>query len=285
MLSTMWNACRARTDVLRITAILLLALTCWAAGSPLDPFVGRDFWKDHASGQELADLKNILGDVPKGLLMPPDPWRVWKTDHAGQVRYIVLLGEDAATIPGGSSACIEIFDAARKKVGSSWFQTGWRNIFVAGELENDMVVISTAPVINGRNIAKEYFSIGGDRVRLVRIEDDKGALVQNEYVFPNSEIGPVPEANDVDAWAGLLESKDTADVLAALVFLGGRHITGPEQAFASEPHESQYAGLFQQLVAGARIQTDIQHLIESGNAWVKQAAVLAARPPRERPFQ
>jgi hypothetical protein len=41
-----------------------------------------------------------------------------------------------------------------------------------------------APLINGRNLAREYFAIGNDGLQVVRMENDKGEAVQNEYVFP-----------------------------------------------------------------------------------------------------
>jgi hypothetical protein len=139
--------------------------------------------------------------------------------------------------------------------------------------------------INGRNVAKEYFAVGGDRLRFVRMENDEGEAVQNEYVYPNFEIGIVPAGNTEEEWASMLESVDKADVLSALVFLGGRHITEPQRHFASEPAESKYAGLFRQLIGSPRIRELIARLRHSENEWVRQAALLALRGPRDRLLQ
>jgi hypothetical protein len=150
---------------------------------------------------------------------------------------------------------------------------------------SDVIVLKTARVVNGPNITREYFALSNDRLRFVRMENDKGIAVQNEYIFPNQEIGIVPAINTVDEWASLLESKDKADVLSALVFLGGRHLTEPERHFASEPQGSKWAGLFQQLVGSPLIRGLITRLSNSDDQWVRQAALLATRGPRERLFQ
>lgn len=271
------------------------ALLAFAAGAlgqaqttELDRFVGRDLWKDRLPDREQQRLDEIVGEVPKGLIMEPDPWHVWTTDRAGRTRYVVLLGEPEFGTPGGSSACVQLFDAAAKRIGSWSFQTGWRitldsaSFELSSDLANDMIVLHMSRFINGRNVAKEYFAINHDRLQFVRMEDDKGEAVQNEYVFPNFEIGSHPDANTVDQWAAMLESSDMADVLSALVFLGGRHIAEPQRHFAPEPQESGYAQLFQRLIANARIRGLIDRLCDSPNEWVRQAAVLAARRPRER---
>lgn len=80
----------------------------------------------------------------------------------------------------------------------------------------------------------------------------------------------------------MLQSADKASVLSTLVFLGGRHTTEPQRHFVPEPAESKYAGLFQQLIGSPRIRDLIAALGHSDNEWVRQAAVLAARGPRER---
>ena len=128
------------------------------------------------------------------------------------------------------------------------FQAGWRIALVSASIEyshdlaTDLVVLHTIPVINGLNVAKEYFAISNDQIRVIRIENDKGKLTQNEYIFANYEIGVGPTANNVDEWERLLKSKDKSDVLSALVFLGGRHIDGPDQDFGPGPHESTVSG-------------------------------------------
>jgi hypothetical protein len=183
-----------------------------------------------------------------------------------------------------------LFEAGGRNVISQCFQTGWRNVLVAASfdystsLASDVVVLHTVAVINGRPIAKEYFAVSQDRILLVRLENDKSEIVQNEYVYPNYEIGLLPDAKTIAQWGDLLQSKDVADVLSALTFLGGRHLREPSRNFDGEPRESKYAEMFQRLLDNPRIREMIAHLGVSDNEWVRQAAALAARGPRERPL-
>jgi hypothetical protein len=252
----------------------------------LDRYVGRDLWKQRLSKDEQLSLERIVGKVPKGQMTEPVPWHVWKTKSHEPTRYIVLLGESLILIPGGSSACVQLFDSTTRRINSWSFQVGWRADLYDASMEysddfaSDMIILRTAPVINGRNITKEYFSLKNDRLRFVRLENDKGALVQNEYVFPNYEIGIIPDAKTVEEWAALLQSEDKADVLSALIFLSGKHIDEPEKQLLPGPHESNYVGLYKKLTRSARIHDLVEHLAESENNWVRQAALLVTSKPK-----
>ncbi len=273
-----------------ILAVLGSVVSAHAQQAVLDRLDGKDLWNDTVSHSDLSRLEEIVGEVPKGYFAPPIPWRVWRVQNGAEARYIVLLGERESGIPGGSSACIKLFDATGARVKSWSFQTGWRMNLSSASLESsagfdgDLIVIHIQRLINGRNIAREYFALSHDSLRFVRMEDDNGRAVQNEYVYPNFEIGGIPEANGVDEWLKLLESSDRADVLSALMFLGGRHLAEPERRLLPDPKESKYAGLFQQLIGDPRIRADVERLRQSDNQWVREAAELAARGPRERPL-
>jgi hypothetical protein len=235
-------------------------------------------------------LDELVDKVPEGsIIMEPVPWHIWKRTHDGQTRYIVLLGKPLVIIPDGSSACVQLFDATANKINTWSFQTGWRislydaSIEYSTDLASDLILLQAAPVINGRNVAKEYFAPSNDRLRFIRMENDKGDLIQNEYVFPNYEIGTVPDANTADQWVRLLESKDKADVLSALVFLRGKHIDEPERRLLPGPHESSYVELFRGLISYPRISALIARLSNSDSEWVMKAALLAARGPHNDP--
>lgn len=240
------------SSVCRLTprdAIVLCALVSALGGpasihaqtSELDRFVGRDLWKDRLPKSEQSRLDRVVGKVPKGDIMEPTPWHVWKTNHNGVTRYIVLLGEPEMIVPGGSSACVLLFDAASKRINNWCFQTGWRMTLDSASFEfstdlgSDLIVLHMVRFINGRNVAKEYFAIISDRVQFVRMENDQGVAVQNEYVFPNFEIGIVPAGNTEDEWVGMLKSADKASVLSALVFL--REGTSPNLRDTSHPNQ------------------------------------------------
>lgn len=275
-------------------AAVSISVIAHAQSPRLDQFVGRDLWKQRPSKSEREYLNDLVGSLPAsgGVEMEPAPWHVWKATRDGQTRYIILLGAPEFIVPGGSSACVQVFDPLAKKLSSWSFQTGHRITFVDASIEHssplatDLIVLHMSRFINGRNIAKEYFALDHDRLRLIRLEDDQGKLTQNEYVFPNYEIGLVPDAKTVEEWARLLESGDKSDVLSALIFLGGRHLDGPDRGYGGGPGplESKYAALFLQVIASPRIHDIIERLTNSDDEWIKEAAGLAAREPRARPF-
>jgi hypothetical protein len=275
-------------------AILPAILFCAAISAQTalpDSLVGKDLWKHPPTRAQLAQLQRLLEPIPKGFMMEPAPWHIWKLGHESEMRYVVLLGEGPMSIPGGTSVCIQLFDAASTRIESWSFQTGWRNFLIDASIESPVqldtrvLVLRASPVINGRDIAKEYYSLGDDRLRLVRLEDSKGAAVQNEYVFRDYEIGLIPSGHSVEDWARLLQSKDKADVLSALVFLGGRHLDEKERMILPGAHESSYAALFEQLINAPSIHDLIVELTNSGTPWIREAAILAARDPRQRRLQ
>jgi hypothetical protein len=64
-----------------------------AQTTELDRFVGKDLWKNPPSKREQTHLAELIGKVPKGQMMEPQPWHVWRIQSDGQARYLVLLGE------------------------------------------------------------------------------------------------------------------------------------------------------------------------------------------------
>jgi hypothetical protein len=263
--------------------LFLAALTAYSQSTWLDPFVGIDLWK--TTPAERSRIQQIFETPPQGVVVPPKPWHVWRTDRSGQPRDVVLLGERMLSRPGGSSACIQLFDAGAKKIGSWSFHTGWRidlmtaSIEYSSDLASDLVILHA--VSDGAVHLIEYFAVSRDRVRFVRMENAEGAQVQNEYVYLNDEIGIMPEANTTFQWSQLLESDDKADVLSALVFLSGKHSDDPQRRplpgprLIPPPHESKYVDLYYELLKNERIREQIRRLGTSDNSWIREAAALA----------
>ncbi len=230
----------------------------------------------------------MLGEIPKTFDSTPLPWHVWRTDRDQQTRYVVLLGGTAATIPGGASARVHLFDRSGKSIDAWSFNVGWRIFLYDASFEystalaSNLIVLHTAKTINGRDVAKEILAIDKDRPLLVRLENSKGETIPNEYIISEIEVNVTPNAKSVEVFVTLLESSDKADVLSALVFLGGRHLDDPRWIRLPGPHESKYAAVFQEVIGDPRIQASIMRLTMSDNDWIKQAARLAARGPRDR---
>lgn len=257
----------------------------------LDALLGRDLWKDRPVPRDLALLDRLVGNVPKGFVTEPVPWRIWKTDRNGAPRYIVILAEDLFLIPGGSSACLVVLDAVtlQRRREILCFQTGWRMYpsdatfeFSSDLDDSHLIVLHISRFINGPDISKEYFVLtNDDRLRLIRLEDGKGKAFPNNYLYSNYEIGMVPAAAAPQDWLNLLHSKSRVDVLSVLVFLGGNHIADHPSFI---PNRSKYADLFDSLDRNPKIRERIAQLTLSPDPWIREAALLASRK-RDRPFQ
>jgi hypothetical protein len=275
------------TKLLRtaIAGLFFFLPSARAQTSELDRFVGVDFWNPRLPEKELMRLYDLSGIDPLEMCVETmlDPWHMWKTGVSGSTRYIFLLGGPMLIIPGRSSACIRLFDSSAKLLGSWTFQTGWRIQLVSATseyskvLSGNVIVLHMAPVINGRNVAKEFFALANDQLRLVRIENNEGESIHNECVLPDYGIGLVPQAKDLNEWLAILESKSLPDVMSALLFLGGQHVDGTAQTLKLQ------GDAIQRMLGDRRLGAVIERLSESPNEWVRQAAALAARRGRE-PF-
>lgn len=272
--------------MLAVAGLLGHAAPVCGQATALDAFVGRDLWEDTLSAEERALLNKIVGETPEDFRLPRSPRNVWKTARDGSPRYVVFLAETLVIIPGESSACVLLLDGKLQRLGNWCFQTGWRlsptraSFEFSAALGCDLLTLEITRYVNGCNVTKEYLALCDDRLQFLRIEGEEGEAVQNEYVYPHYEIGFPPEAKTEEAWIGLLQSGRKTDTLSALVFLGGRHIA--ERPFFSG--ESKYAGFFEQLMSSPRIRESIAALANSEDEWIRQAARLASRGPRDRPF-
>src|SRR5439155_7131891 len=121
----------------------------------------------------------------------PTPWHVWKFNTPKhEPRYVVFSGQTIFMIPGTSSASIVLLSASGAEVGSWHFSTGWRIDIKSArtsfddKLRTQLITVSTAPVINGRDVAQQHFALMDDKLYFIRMEDSKGRLIRNHYFFP-----------------------------------------------------------------------------------------------------
>ncbi|MFN7923955.1 MAG: hypothetical protein U0Q16_27890 [Bryobacteraceae bacterium] len=273
-----------------LAAGMLLAWVALSQHPLLDRISGVDLWDNPLSAEDQSQLSALLGEIPKGYMAPPAPRYVWTSNQSGRTRYFALLAESVMVIPGGSTARVVLLDAGGRQILGRSFQTGWRmtpgraTFRYSPGLGRDLVALDMERFANGRNIAREYFAISGDDLHLIRLEDDKREAVQNDCVYPNYEIGFAPPAKTVAEFVRMLESNDKTEVLAALVFLGGRHLTDSRR-LAFGYRESVHAQTFRTVIADARIQDLIARHRRSQSQWIRQYAELAARDPSERPME
>lgn len=248
----------------------------------LAEFLPVEFTSPRARLNEL--LEQILPEefAPKDPYWGFEPWYVWRLKTNGRSRFILFQGQHLFMIPGASAAAIHFLDANGKHEGHSEFCTGWRiDIRDAALVHNELigapvVVIQTAPAINGTSIGRQMYGILGNRIALLRLEDEDAKLLANCYEYPNHQIGPAPPTRTEAEWEELLLSSERARVLEALTWIGGRHATEPDPWAGRVFLEQAEAA---RLVAAVRkrpiVQKKIAELAVSENQWIREAAAMA----------
>jgi hypothetical protein len=123
---------------------------------------------------------------------------------------------------------------------------------------------------------KQYYSLVGEQMLLIRLEDSEGKLIPNIYGASNHTIGLNQTGRSAAYWEKSLESNDRAEVLAALIWLGGIH-WNPAVAAPDYQHEDMSeARLAEEVRALESVKAAITRLRKSDDAWVRDAAKLAA---------
>ncbi|MFL6335844.1 MAG: hypothetical protein ACJ754_21250 [Pyrinomonadaceae bacterium] len=211
------------------------------------------------------------------------PRLVSKISNAqGQTRYALIVESPLLSIPGESRLQVHIFNTEGHVLSFSNFSSGWRidvtgvEVEYAPEVKRGVVVVSSQPVINGRDVVKQFYALIGDQVILIRLEDSRGQLVRNEYGAFDHPIGPSIDSRKVEDWEVALESDDVAEELSALTWLGGLH-WDPRKPQPTYPHEElTESRTAYELHSRGRVKVALEKLLRSDNRWLRSAAELSS---------
>jgi hypothetical protein len=124
--------------------------------------------------------------------------------------------------------------------------------------------------LDGRRLGREIYALGKDDLRLVRLEDADGMATRNSYALPDWRVGPLfPPEHDEQGWEKILVSGTREEILEALVFLGGAHVSGRAK--------SDWADLVARVRSRPLVQATLQRLPASDDAWIRDEAALVLR--------
>lgn len=226
-------------------------------------------------------IEALIGKRENELLVPRFLTKI--SNSKGQTRYALIEESPLLTIPGNSGLSVHVFTLDGSLIRSSIFQTGWRivvtDIRVAylAQIDRQALEVKSEPVINGRDVAKQFYALVNDDVLLIRLEDKAGHLIRNAYGAPNHIFGLTITGRSANDWQDALESSDTAEVLATLTWLSGSHWDPKEPAPEYQREDMSEARLADDVRGRERVKTALNTLRLSENLWVRQAAELAAR--------
>lgn len=103
-------------------------------------------------------------------------------------------------------------------------------------------------------IGKRYYEQYGNEIIRVRLRE-RGEIEQNSYTQRQPDVGLALKRGSAEEWEKSLESSDTAEVLATLTWLGGRHLNPqkPYPDWAGPEHIKFYADMREvRLFSGVR---------------------------------
>lgn len=206
----------------------------------------------------------------------------------GKSRYVLVEESPLVSIPGDSRLRISLFDLDGRLIDSAEFGAGWRisvseiRFIKAKDIEGEVLEVRSYRHINGADVVKQYYALLEDTMTLIRLEDSSGALFQNTYRTPNHTIGQTKTGRPAADWERALVSNDTAEVLAALTWLGGHHLD-PSEADGSYVYEDlSEARLAKEVRQRPAVKAAVNALRNSNNAWVREAASSAAEMMRSQ---
>ena len=240
------------------------------------------------------DLSQIDGPEEAQLKTAIDALRVTKNDmhhprlfsrvstSLGEPRYVLIEDAPIFSIPGDSRLQMSVFDLNGKLLHLAEFSAGWRIMttdiaFVQVENFGEVLEVQSFPVINGADVRKQYYALVEDKMRLIRLEDSKGALVVNGYVSSNHTIGFTELGRSAEDWEKSLITKDEAQSLATLTWLGGYHLDVDQATVPQYWHEDiSEARLVKEVRARPGVKKIVNALKDAKNPWLREAASLAA---------
>ncbi len=196
----------------------------------------------------------------------------------GHIGLLFLEAKHVYVVPSDAPASSVILSTRFPFLTMSTFSLGWRDSLESASFERLPEVEGTVVVLKMKGL-KQYCSVFEGRLRLIRLETHDGHLAPNIYYAPNITMGPRPVPRTAEEWEKSLSSPNAAEILDALVWLGGYHAPPGAKPVPMLLHEdlvvAQLAYDVQQRIG---VQSRIHELGQSSNAWVLEAAQAAKEP-------
>ena len=248
--------------------------------------------------RQNRDLLQIDGPESAQLQMAIDALRTTKNQFLkprlfdrvstflGESRYVLVEESPLVMIPGDSRLQVSVFDDHGKLLDSSEFGAGWRimitkiRFIYMKDFGREVLEVESEPGPNGADVSKQYYALIEDRMRLIRLEDSNGALYVNFYASPNHTIGFTELGRSAADWEKSLITKDEAQSLATLTWLGGLHLNVHIGEPAHLHEDLSEARLVEEVRARPAVKKILNALKDSKNKWLREAARSAAEQMR-----
>lgn len=279
--------------------VVLPGLVCCAQEPQgLEAYTGKDLRNlDAGALREFGKrVEALTGDGPEEKTWREfKPW--WVEPFAsGRAAWMLLEAYPGYDNPDVSAVRVQVFDKDWKRLIKQAFPTGYRFFLAEATVVRDSPLgrdllaaktTSTGPfVVSGSEkrpafeqgqYQRQYYAVLGDRMVLVRLEDDEGRLVRNHYAWSTPPKGPPVPRRTEEEWIRSLSSADPVEQLATLVWLSGTHLPSGEPRRENVDQESvEEARLFEAVRDAPPTRNALRKFMGSKNPWVREYAALTS---------
>jgi hypothetical protein len=200
--------------------------------------------------------------------------RIFRTiaNTSGEKRYILVEEAPLMMIPGNSWLRVHVFDTGGRLLNEQEFNAGLRISLNSIQVSRIPVIGLEGLVVHGEYVfvghsVRQYYVLSGNQIALVYLE--VGAMLdRNNYQNPHMTIGPEIQRS-VDEWEKALHSADNAEVLTALLWLGGHHWEGESAPYDEDKGEAEKVSV---LLSREQVRKRLFELSQSENLWIKTAS-------------
>jgi hypothetical protein len=217
--------------------------------------------------------------LPGRRLFCPESWYLWQvTNDCEEGRLVLFQGRPLFMIPGNSSARVFVFDGRGNLLSQSDFLTGYRNTIEDAHWLSDCghgfpcILVDSHNVINGHDVAAQYYALLEDTVALVRLESSTGEFETTIFSTDHFRIGPDFPVRTPAQCEVALHSRNRAEVLRTLVWLGGGHY--PDYPGNRMENRKRFEEATRALETRSRqdVRAAVEALTSSEDSWVREAA-------------
>lgn len=214
----------------------------------------------------------VTGHVRENQLSAFAP-RIFRTisNTSDEQRYILVEESPLVMIPDDSWLRVHIFDTEGRLLNEQKFNAGYRVVLNSIQVRGIELLSSQALVVQGENVLgghslRQYYVLSGNQIVLVYLEMD-GMHQSNNYNHSNLTVGPQLQRS-VDEWEKALHSANDAEVLTALLWLGGYHWDGQPAPYDKDKGEAEKVSI---LSSREQVRKRLFELSQSKNLWIKAA--------------
>jgi len=194
------------------------------------------------------------------------------TNTSGEKRYLLVEEAPLMMIPGDSRLRVHVFNNCGRRLSVNDFNAGSRMVLTglrirkAYLLEQDTLIVDSEYCFGGHN-ARQYYAVVGNRITLIALERD-GKWLRNDYQNSNLTVGPRIDRS-AGEWEKALDSADEAEVLSALIWLGGQHWNGQAAPYDDDKGDTEKVTA---LRSRDSVRQRLKQLSESQDYWLRTAA-------------